>query len=457
MRIVRVLLSLALVLAVIAATGCGGGSTANMAGGGTPTGTRASAHINIGDAPADSIVAFELTVTSVVLHGSGGDVSVLVSPTEIELMHNSGTVESLAIMDIPAGTYTGATITVSHPEVKIVDTSGNTVQLNATLASSTADVSFSPNLVVGTDPIVVNFDLNVAASVAISGNNATVTPTFAATTGSVPTNPAEQDGEDGEVEDTGTVTNVSGNNFTIMVEQSSQNLTFATDSSTEFESPLASVASLSNGMVVEVHGVTQTDGSLLAKKVESETEGNQGMEAEGLVVSTTGNPVTQFVIVVQDDSSSSSSAPALGTNLTVNVDGNTQFRIHSHNVDLSGLPFNPTFDATTLSAGQAVDADSDSTSSSTITASRVKLDEQSLTGTVSNFTQNGQQATFTLTVASDSAFASLTGTTTVTVYQQSNTQLDGISSIANGNTVRVRGLLFANSGFQFVAEKIGHP
>jgi hypothetical protein len=455
MRTVRVLVSLALVLAVMAATGCGGGSTSNMTG--TPSTQHASAHINIGDAPADGVVAFEVTVTSVVLHSTSGDVSVLGSPTEIELMHNSGTVESLAIMDVPAGTYTGATITVSKPEVKIVNSSGQTVELNATLASPTGDVAFNPNLVVGTDPVVVNFDLNVAASVAISGNNASVTPTFTATTGAVPMNATEQDGEDGEVEATGTVTNVSGTSFTITADQSSQSMTFSTDPSTEFESPLASVSSLSNGMIVEVHAVTQSDGSLLATKVDAEEEGAEGMEAEGLVVSTTGNPVTQFVVVVQDESSSSSSMPALGSNLTVNVDGNTQFKIHDHNVDLSNLPFTPTFDATTLSAGQSVDADSDATSSSTITASKVRLDEQSLTGTVSNFTQNGSQATFTLTVASDSAFASLTGTTTVTVFQQANTHLDGISSVTNGSTVRVRGLLFANSGFQFVAEKIGHP
>ena len=455
MRTVRVLLSMVLAIAVVAATGCGGGMSSNTTG--NPSAQRASAHINIGDAPADGIVAFELTVTSVVLHSTSGDVTVLSSPTEIELMHNSGTVQSLAIMDVPAGTYTGATITVSKPEVKIVNSSGQTVELNATLASPTGDVAFNPNLVVGTDPVVVNFDLNVAASVAISGNNATITPTFTATTGAVPQSQTEQGNEDGEVEATGSVTNVSGTTFTIMVDQSSQSMTFNTDSSTEFESPLAGVSSLTNGMVVEVHGVTQSDGSLLATKVASESETADGMEAEGLVVSTTGNPVTQFVVVVQDESSSSSSTPPLGSNLTVNVDGNTQFRIHDHNVDLSNLPFTPTFDATTLAAGQAVDADSDSTSSSTITASKVRLDEQSLTGTVSNFTQNGSQATFTLTVAGDSAFASLTGTTTVTVYQQANTHLDGISSVSNGSTVRVRGLLFANSGFQFVAEKIGHP
>jgi hypothetical protein len=364
----RILQALAITLAVIAATGCGGGSTTPP----PPTqATRAAARINVGDAPADGIVAFEITVNTVVLHGSAGDVSALAAPTRIELMHNSGTFEPLSLSNIPAGTYTGATVTVSNPEVKIIDSTGHAVELSTTLATGTAQVAFSPSITAGTDPIVINLDFNVAASVAISGNTATVTPTFSATTSTVAANEAEQEDEDGEVEATGAVNNVSGNSFTIAMEQSSQMLTFTTDSSTEFESPLANVASLATGMIVEVHAVTQSDGTLLAKKVDGENEDANGMEAEGLVVSTTGSPVTQFVAVVQDESSSSSTMPALGSNLTVNVDGNTKFIIHTHDVDLSNLPFTPAFGATTLVAGQRVEADTDSPDSTTITAKKL--------------------------------------------------------------------------------------
>ncbi|HSE48747.1 MAG TPA: DUF5666 domain-containing protein [Terriglobales bacterium] len=457
MRGIRVSQVIGLVLATIVAVGCGGGGNTAAVNNPPPATQSAMAQIKFGDAPADSIVAFELTVNSVVLHSSAGDVSVLASPTRIELIHNAGNFEPLALRNIPAGAYTGATITVADPEVKVIGSTGQPVELAATLASNTANVTFSPAITVASSPLVINFDLNVAASVAISGNTATVTPTFTASSNPVAQNENEQEVEDGEVEVTGAVASAGGNSFSINVDQASQSLTFTTDSSTQFESPLTGVGSLTVEMIVEVHAVTQSDGSLLARKVEAEVEGADGLEVEGLVVSTTGSPVTQFVMVVQDETTPSSSAPAIGANVTVNLDGNTRFRLRSDKVDLSNLPFTPTFDASTLSVAQRVEVDTDTSAASTITADKVKLQEQALTGVVSGYTPNGSQASFTLTVASDSAFARLTGLTTLTVFQQPSTRLKNLSAVSNGATVRVRGLLFSNSGFKLVAERIGTP
>ena len=457
MRGIRVSQIVGLVLAAIVAAGCGGGGGTVAGNNPPPTTQSAMAQIKFGDAPADSIVAFELTVNSVVLHSASGDVGVLSSPTRVEFIHNAGNFEPLSLKNIPAGTYTGATITVSNPEVKIIGATGTPVELATTLASNTANVTFNPAITAGSTPLVINFDLDVAASVVISGNTATVTPTFTASSNPVAQNENEQEAEDGEVEVTGAVASAGGNDFTINVDQTSQSLTFTTNSSTEFESPLTGVGSLTVGMIVEVHAVTQDDGSLLARKVEAEVEGANGLEVEGLVVSTTGSPVTQFVVVVQDETTPSSSAPGVGDNVTVNVDSNTRFRVHSDDVDLNNLPFTPTFDASTLSVAQRVEVDTDTSAASNITADKVKLQEQALTGVVSNYTPNGAQATFTLTVASDSAFARLTGQTTLTVFQQPNTRLKNLGSVTNGATVRVRGLLFSASGYQLVAERIGTP
>lgn len=457
MRGIRVSQVIGLVLAAILAAGCGGGGNTTAVNDPPPGTQSAVAQFKFGDAPADSIVAFELTVNSVVLHGSSGDVSVLASPTRIELIHNAGNFEPLAVRDIPAGAYTGATITVANPEVKVIDSTGQPVELATTLASNTANVAFSPAITVGSSPLVINFDFNVAASVVISGNSATVTPTFSASSANVAANENEQEVEDGEVEVSGSVASAGGASFSINVDQASQSLTFTTDSSTQFESPLTGVGSLTVGMIVEVHAVTQGDGTLLARKVEAEVEGVNGLEVEGLVVSTSGAPVTQFVMVVQDETTPSSSAPAIGANVTVNLDANTRFRLRSDDVDLNNLPFTPTFDASTLSVAQRVEVDTDTSAAATITADKVKLQEQALTGAVSGYTPNGSQASFTLTVASDSAFARLTGQTTLTVFQQSNTRLKGLTAVTNGAIVRVRGLLFSNGGYKLVAERIGTP
>jgi hypothetical protein len=85
----------------------------------------------------------------------------------------------------------------------------------------------------------------------------------------------------------------------------------------------------------------------------------------------------------------------------------------------------------------------------------VKLQQQSLSGIVSGYTVNNNgQGSFTLTLASDSMFAKLTGLTTITVYQQSTTKLKNISSINNGDTLRVRGLLFGGAQYRMVASHI---
>ncbi len=128
-------------------------------------------------------------------------------------------------------------------------------------------------------------------------------------------------------------------------------------------------------------------------------------------------------------------------------------------MSISHLPFTPVFDSSSIATGQKIDVVSGGSMMSggmgggmmgtpfgTITASQVRLEQQGLHGTVSNYSANGSQATFTLSLTPDSAFATLTGTSTITVYKQNGTQLHNLSAIANGNKVGVRGLLFYDSG-----------
>jgi hypothetical protein len=151
----------------------------------------------------------------------------------------------------------------------------------------------------------------------------------------------------------------------------------------------------------------------------------------------------------------------------VNLDSTTQLTIDTDGVDLSGLPFTPRFDLAHLSKGQAVVAWSSAQiehdghgmggmpSGGTVSASSIILNHQGLRGTVSGYASNGTQASFTLTMPADSAFAALTGATTVTVHQQGSTQLRGLASVENGMTVQVRGLLFIDSGaLRLVASRL---
>ena len=94
----------------------------------------------------------------------------------------------------------------------------------------------------------------------------------------------------------------------------------------------------------------------------------------------------------------------------------------------------------------------------TVNASTINLEQQGLRGTVSAYSASGSQATFTLTVASDSVFATLTGSTTLMAFQQPGTELLGLTAVGNGGAVRVRGLIFLDAGtYKLVASRIMGP
>ena len=445
-----VFVALALLLAI---TGCGGSNN-------NPTpATSANTVINFGDAPNDQIIAFELTINAVTLSG-GSNPSVLAKPTEIELTHNLVAFEPLSLASVPNGTYTGATLTVSNPEIVVVDPTTKAVtKLTATLSSGTVNIPFSPSVTIGSGSSVLNFDMDLNASVTISGTSATVTPTFKVTTSTVPAGEAGEDEDNGELEDLrGTITNVASPKFTIQPAQTSQPVTITTDANTRFADGITSFSNLQSGMIVSVDAVTQTDGSILAKKVESETETNDGEEVEGIITGVTctvaagcpgaANAATSIAITTHKVSATSAGAPATATTVNVPITSGTKFLIHSN---MSGGSF-PAFDATTISKAQRVEVDSENeggNTSSSISASKIKLQEQGLTGTISALSGSN----FTLTPDPNSAFVSLTGQTTVAV-QAGSARNKGVT-LANGTSIRVRGLLFFNgTSYTLIASRV---
>jgi hypothetical protein len=202
-------------------------------------------------------------------------------------------------------------------------------------------------------------------------------------------------------------------------------------------------------MIVEVDAQVQSDGSLLAKRVEVDEDSDDGVEAEGFITAVTGTPATSFML--ENDFGSGPIAALLnllgiGTGVTVNINSTTTFSVSDGDqVNTSGLSV--TFDANNLGKAQRVSAGTMNQGSFqavplAFTADRVRLLQQTLNGTVSNLSGSS----FTLTMASDSAFTLLTGQSTVTVDVVGNTQED--MSVANGSSVRVRGLLFFNGSTQ---------
>jgi len=425
-RVVKLFFAVSFAL-TLTLTGCGGGSRQNPT---QATGTMVT--LQTGDAANDQIVKFELTISSITLTGASGTANtsnLLGAPAEVEFTHEAGTFEPLSVSKVPPGTYSGATLTVSNPEVVAI-IGGTPTELTAALSSTTVNVSFSPNVTIGSAPMFLNFDLDLANSVTISGTSATISPKFNVNTSTVAPDENNENDDNGEIEDVhGKVTNITAPNFTIQT--NSTIITFATNSSTRFEEGISQLSDLKSGDIVEVDGVTQPDGSKLATKVERD-ENENGEEVEG-IISALDNPLTKITIVHQEDSTGSSSSPVT---VDIAVNSSTVYSVRSDKLNITAPPF----DAAHIGKGQRIEADAGNNTSPLLTT-QVKLREQALIGTVAASpapTTSG----FTLNVSPTSAFATLSGATTVPVTFASGANLEMTPVV--GATIRVRGLVFVN-------------
>ena len=465
-RSARLLVAAAVLASLSLFAGCGGGSGSMAVGPAAPGTTQVQ--FRVGDAPADSVISFEVSLASpITLHPSDGSAAVTVTlgKNRFELTHMSGDMEPLAVMGVPAGTYSSIDVTVTNPEVVFINSSGVTQKIEGK-ANTPITITLSPAITIGPNASVVDFDFNVANSLTFDAQGNVTGFNF---TGSSVTAAASAVGKDGDEEDddgeleniVGTVTNVSGSNFTLMVSQTGMPLNFTTDGNTEFKDG-ASLATLMN-MIVKVEGETKADGTLYAKEVEG-VEDENGAEIEGQITKVTGNPATSLTLVAHDGMGKGMDDTMAGSMFTVDVSGvqASKYRIDQGGADFSGLsvpgPVFP-FDATTIHAGQNVEVESQEgmAAAGTFTAESVKLQQQSITGTVMAVSSSSAPRTITITLPADSAIAMLSGggTPSVTVFDQPNTDHHKSNSLQVGDTVTVRGLLFFSAnGTNMIARRI---
>jgi Domain of unknown function (DUF5666) len=467
---------LARLVAVLLLSACGGGGD-GMVGTGSgssapptkpPTSSPAATtavQINFGDDPSDRLLAVAVTVSSVELtHASGEAVVAMSGPRSMEMLRLMGTVAPLAIANVPHGTYTGASMTFASATVMHVDpVSGLPLQRQIS-GPMTATVRFSAPLVVATAPMVVNLDMNMRASIGIDvGGNVSMNPTLTAQHGVVVA--GGMDHEDGGLHGMmGSVSRMSGGGFALTMMQGLPDVALATHIGTHYDG-MGGAHMMSQGQLVAVDAMLQPDGSWLASHVQARMAAGGAMSG-GILTGITGSPPTQFTVVMHDGAGTGMMGANLGSATTVTVSDTTVFSIDSTGIDLSGLPFTPRFDRASVAKSQRIEALSSGQMTQgggmhgmmgggALAASSIRLGVQGFQGVVSGYTHNDSQSTFTLTVPAESAFAKLTGATSMTVYQRAGTQLRGASSIANGTSVQVRGLLFLDAGaFRFVAGRI---
>jgi hypothetical protein len=455
--VTRLFLACALIMALALAVGCGGGGSSFTAGSPTPTppAGSTSAQVRFGDAPADSVIAFEVSVSALSLTPAGGGSAVTVTVpanNRIELTHASGKFEPFVAGNLPQGTFSAANLTLVNSELTFLSSTGTPVHINGP-ASASITVPLSPNVTIGASPLVLNIDVNVANSITTSAgvvNGISFGPTSFNITAKAPGAANNQQDDDGEIEDVqGTVTAVNGSSFTLKL-QNGSTLTFTTDSTTEFKDGVTGVAGLLN-QVVTVEGFTKSDGSLFAKEVEG-LENQNGGELEGIITAMSGTTLT---VTAQDGIGNGFDNSKIGATFTVNIAGlnASKFRVKAGNGFGGSLPnASFSFDATTIHQGQRIEVDTDApvpAANGAVTPDKINLQQQGVSGTVANTSTN----TFDINLAADSALRTISGQTVVHVTRNSST--DSRVTVANGATVQVRGLLFWNgTSWQMIARRI---
>jgi hypothetical protein len=420
-----------------------------------------SVPVSITDAPGDQVVAASLTLNSVVLTDQKNQTSsILAAPLTFEAAHLDAVQEPLFTPAIPQDTYTSITLTYSSAEVAYIDpTTKQVVLATATLANSSQVFTFPTPLVVNNTNTSLIIDFLVANSVSISGSTVTVTPQFhiaPAPIAATPTNGTNglMTGIKGKVSALGT------NQFTL-TNPEGLSVVIDVNSSTQYQG-LSGFSALAVGALVEADVQIESNATLLALRVEEQVPPNATAELLiGPVTAVTGSPATSFTQVVRQQVGPPPTTTPIQQD-TITVNGSTQFVLPGQfaNLVTAGVPFTPTFNASTLFPGQVVAVQTSAVSNNAATAQTVFLAPQTVSGTI---TGGGGPAcipcwgSVTLTLPSGSWLATITGQSTVIVIFPSGIQALPGATTATSSVVRFNGFLFKNGGALILVALVEGP
>jgi Domain of unknown function (DUF5666) len=440
--------------------GCGGSSGPPVIGPGPQS---AQMSVSVTDAPPAGVTVFtfEVTVTGATLNPGNVDLLAGKSPIRIEVKKLETENAFLSTANITPGNFTSLNLTFSNPELTFRNDTGATL---AGCASGTV-CEIKPS---GTLTATVNGAFNTSTGMqtgVLVDLNLTnlLTPSLGVdfSTANAVTVTQQTKEAEGELEDLddvdGIVARPSSSQFTLQTTDMG-NITVAIDSNTQFEGfdtcTAANATCVQSGQSVEVDLMLLATGGFLAKKVELEDDAQQAAddELDGIISKIDGP--AQFEIVVNDELRAVANV-SVGDPVTVMLTtsgGGTSFQVDANGVTIpSSLQqaFEGATDTSQLLPGQTVQVrkltmtGGPAPAAITITTDRVRLRDTRFTATVSgapagnNFNVGGLPGLFTAA-----------GISQIQVQTSSQTNFDnvgGVSGLADGSTVSLRGLLFIST------------
>lgn len=441
---------------------CGGGSNMNV----TPqTGSMVSVTMTDTPPAGVTLLSFEVSVTGATL--SPGNVDLLAGrgPVKIEVARLETESAFLSTVRVAPGTYTSLNLTFANPELTFKNDTVATPAGCATgtvceihpMGTLTSTVNFaSPGLVISGSPsmsmegddektatgIQVDVNPNVILSAALGVD---FSQSGAVSAQQLMT---EQEGELDDVNDLkGTVQNLNTTAMTFTLHTLNGDFSITTNGNTqfEFENCMANNFScLQNNQVVRVDAMMMPGGIFLAKRIGFEDD-QEDNELEGVVFKI--DDATHFEMVVLDELQSINNV-SVGNPVVVTL-SNPTFQVQEEELNVSGTfatAFDSAVDTSQLLPGQDVEirltAPVNPGPPIMVTADRVRLRMTQFTANVS-----GTPVPPNFTVSSLPSLFTSAGITSIQVQTSDMTDfhgVSGVSGLADGNTVSLRGLLFSN-------------
>ncbi len=448
-------------LCVLAIYGCGGGSMTNPLQQGS-----SALSVTIRDTPPTgvTVLSFEVTVTGAALNPGNVDLLAGRGPVRIEVEQLETESAFLNTARVAPGTFTSLNLTFSNPELTFKNgtsgvlagcAAGAVCEIKPT-GTLTSVVNFpSPGLVIaGSSSGAMEDDEQTAMGIQLDLNVNTI---LSGTLGvdfsqagavSVKQLTREAEGEFDDVNELkGVVQNLNTTNLTFTLHTIEGDFSITTDSNTqfEFESCAANNFScLQNNMVVRVDAKVMPGGIFLAKEIGFE-DNTEDDELEGVVFKI--DDAMHFEMVVLDELRPLNNV-SVGNPVMVTL-SNPTFQVEMEELNApSGLvsAFQGATDTSQLLTGQAVEirltAPANAGPPITVTANRVRLRMTQFTANVS-----GAPVPPNFIVSSLPSLFTGAGISSIQVMTSSQTDFEdvsGVSGLADGNTVSLRGLLFNN-------------
>ncbi|MGA8215892.1 MAG: DUF5666 domain-containing protein [Candidatus Sulfotelmatobacter sp.] len=479
----RFFLSVLVALAFVSfTTGCGSGS---MSGPSSPAlSGNTAVTVVLSSTANDHLSEFGLVFQNIALTSQSGKTVTLFTGTQgAEFMDVNGGANPFVNMSIPQDIYTAATVTLGSAEFTCItiepagsdDPGGLLTSTFAYGQTPTANVSVNlpaPITITG-NSMGLALDLLVSQSATFPGcyfagpgiEPYSITPTFTLTPinfVSQPTNPAngKVNSIDGEV----TAVASTGNTFTLTRPllsltcpcPSLYTLPITANSATTYQG-IGGFSALAVGMLIDMDGAIQSDGSLLATRIAAYDPTALNVMTGPLLFVDSAEP--DFYSLGREEQGQDYSVQ--GQSLGVySFSDSTVFQTSGQFNNLATLPFTASFDGSTMVAGQNVSIYSQAlndfyggqyTASTTIT-----LMPQTIDGTVADSSQSGNFSVYTVSLAPYDLFPTLatqpgqvsplTNPSQVEVYVDSSTQMLNTQALAAGSTLRFGGLVFNDNG-----------